>query len=298
MTLASMIIMLLVIVLLIIIFKKISDTSEEEAYNSRCHASLMAYARAKNMPFGDAAADESSIKCPTKYLTIEDDKPSNMRKDISNLMAECWKNFGEGNIRLFNAQDEKFCTICSVFQFEDKSEKLTGLPTYMMTTRSPYIRDKKRVTYDEFISGKQTSDIVIDALKTAGVDNNYLDGSKRYAVMFTYYKQSYWSKMKSAAYGAAVGVAAGAVMVVGIAAGAVIAGATWGVGTPISILIVTGSAAAGAAIAASGSHSSAGVTTEGADWDANIILAEYSAQGLADIGCTALPVSQMDERFR
>ena len=85
---------------------------------------------------------------------------------------------------------------------------------------------------------------------------------------------------------------------VGTAVGLAVGGASFGVGTPVTVLIITGSVAAGAAIGAGTAHESSGATTEGAAWDANLIMAEYSPEGLENLGCDALPVSQMDERFR
>jgi hypothetical protein len=294
--LIAIVIVTVIIILIIIIFKKIADASEESALRSRCQASVAAYARLKDIPFGEATTGEADIRCPTQYITIEDTTPKDMRRQVANQMVDCWSNFGAGKLRLFTADDEKFCVICSVLEFEDESEKLTGLSSFLMTERAPVIQDKKRPTYYEYLTGVQTNPEIVDQVKSS-VDLNYLDGSKRYAVMFTFYKESYWSKLKSALYGALTGAVAGTVVVLGVGVGLFLAVGTVGIGAPVSALIVSGSAALGAYIAAETSESDSW-TTEGADWDANVILAEYNAAGLEALGCTALPVSQVDERFR
>jgi hypothetical protein len=289
--LIAIVLMTIIILSIFLIFSKISSKSEDTLYKSRCKTSLKAYARLKHMPFGDSTTDEAKISCPTQYITIEDASQKSMRRQVANLMAGCWDNMGEGKIRLFSAQDEKFCVICSVFQFEDKKDKLTGLPSFMATEKAPILRKDYRPTYQEFISGVQTSEKVVDKLKNSGIDQSYLDGSKRYAILFTYYKQSYWSKVWRAALGAVVGA-------VSVVVGGIIIGATLGIGTPISFMVVTAGAGAGAAIAASTGNPKAGVTTEGADWDANIILTEYTPERIKGLGCEELPISQIADKFK
>ncbi|MFC1742278.1 hypothetical protein ACFL3V_07120 [Nanoarchaeota archaeon] len=294
----------IIVIILIIIFRQIAEASEEEALRTRCKTSLMAYAKIKNLPFGDAQADESAIKCPTKYITIEAESQKTMRRDVANLMVECWSDMGAGKIRLFSAQDEKFCVICSVLKFEDPNTKLTGLSSFMMTEKAPIRIDGRKPTYYEYLARVQTDTSRLIDKAQSTVDNNYLDGGKRYAIMFTYYKQSYWSKLKSALVGSAI--FGGAVLVIGTVVGVAVGVATAGTAAPIGAMIIAKSiavattlgVAAGGATGVAASDDTSGVTTGGADWDANIILAQYSEQGLKELGCEALPVSQMDERFR
>jgi len=290
--LIAVVIVAVIMILLIVIFKKISDASEEEALRSRCRTSLVAYARLKDLPFGDANADEADIDCPTRYITIPEGNQNDMRRSVANQLVSCWSDFGEGKFRLFSAEDQKFCVICSVFQFEDRSVRLTGLPSFMMTERAPVLVNKKRPTYQEYMTGVRTSDEVVDQAR-GSIDNNFFDGSKRYAVMFTYYKQSYWDKISGALVGLTVG-AVGAFIGIAVTVG------TAGIASPIGAMIITGSAAAGAAIgaASTGGGQGGGWTTSGADWDANIVISEYVPEQIRTFGCQSLPVSQVDERFK
>ena len=297
----GVVVMVVVTMVLIAIFNSIAKVSKDEAERASCKASVMAYAKFNSLnldvPFVTGAkADESSINCPTKYLTIQSAKASSMRRDISDLMVECWDNFGAGKVNLFSSDDAKFCVICSVFQFEDKTTQLQGLPYFMMSENMPLKVDGIRPTYQEYLTGVTTNPEVIDDVR--GKDLSYIDGSKRYAIMFTFYKESYWSKVYSSLVGALTGVAAGAVLVIGVAAGLAIAGASFGIAAPVSALIVTASAAAGAAIGVSSADEGAGTFIGGADWDANIIMVEYDTQKIQDLGCEALPISQKDPRFK
>jgi hypothetical protein len=290
--LIAVVIVVVIMILLIVIFNKISDASEDEALRSRCRTSLLAYAKIKNLPLGDMQADEADIDCPTRYITIPEGNQNAMRREVANALVSCWSDFGQGKINLFSAEDEKFCVICSVFQFEDRSVRLTGLPSFMMTERAPIMVNKQRPTYQEYMTGVRTNDEVVDQAR-GSIDNNFFDGSKRYAVMFTYYKQSYWSQISGALVGVAIG-AAGAIIGIAVTVG------TAGIASPVGALIITGSAAAGAAIgaAATGEGQGGGWTTSGADWDANIVISEYAPEQIRTFGCQSLPVSQVDERFK
>jgi hypothetical protein len=293
--LVAVVIVVVVLILLIFLIDKISDASEEEALRSRCKTSLLAYSRIKNLPFGDTNADEADIDCPTRYLTIPEGNQNDMRRSVANQLVNCWSDFGEGKIKLFSAEDTKFCVICSVFQFEDRSVRLTGLPSFMMTERAPVFVNKKRPTYQEYLTGMRTNEEVVDRARNS-MDPNFFDGSKRYAVMFTFYKQSYWSRLQSAGFWGGVMAVAGLVVGIGVSV------VTGGAAAPVSAMII-GATIGGAAGAAGGAASGGegrggGWTTSGADWDANVVVSEYVPDQIREFGCKSLPISQVDERFK
>jgi prepilin signal peptidase PulO-like enzyme (type II secretory pathway) len=236
--LMGVIVMILVIVLIAFIFKSISDTASESAENLQCKASVTAYAKFNELPIGSEKADASTINCPTKYLTIESGTAKEMNRDIADLMVECWDNFGRGKLKLFTADDLRFCAICSVFEFEDKSTELKGLPLFMRTEKSPIKVGDRRVTYSEFLTGvlvgqesekeKETEELAV------------LQGDKRYAVVF-----SYFSGTKR---------------------------------EPFLLVFELSSA--------------------GAYWHTQTILAEYNEDMISNMGCDTLPVTQLDARFK
>jgi hypothetical protein len=284
------------IIIMIALFVMVAQNARENAESTRCKTSVVAYARINSMPsvpFVDTGtADEAAIDCPTQYMTLDGDNQQ-MRKEIAGLMFRCWDNFGRGKIKLFKAENQKFCVICSVFQFDDKTTKLTGLPSYLMIEKAPVLLDgKKRVSYSEFFTGVQTNQQVIDQAKQS-IDTDYFDGSQRYALMFTYYKKSYWSQIEGALVGGLIGLG-------GVLLGATIAAVTLGTGVGFSAIIITGAVATGAAIGASatGGGQGGGIATSGADWDANLVVAQYTQEGLKTFGCQSLPVSQVDAKFK
>jgi hypothetical protein len=258
MTLAGIIVGLLVLITLLVIFRSIAEASDANTIKTRCKTSVTAYARIKSMPsipFTDGATGSAAdIQCPTRYITIQKAEGNSMRREIADLMMDCWDNFGEGNLRIFTGF-ETYCAICYVFQFEDKSTKLTGLPSYMMLTKAPIIREKRHPTYYEFITGDTARETDISAAK-GSADLNALDGSKRYAVMFTAANVNMWNKVKQKSKLWAYGTAAT---------------------NPTLAHVMTKTTA--------GSSSS-------------IITAVYDTEGIREVGCTTLPVTQMDERFR
>ncbi|MFH1064249.1 MAG: hypothetical protein V1729_04170 [Candidatus Woesearchaeota archaeon] len=288
------------LVLLLILFKQIADGAEEHAMDSRCKASVTAYAKIKNLPIGDVKGDAADIDCPTKFVTIEKSTPLSMRREVADLMYQCWYNYGEGKLRLFSAKDTKFCAVCSVFQFEDKSTQLDRMVSFLMSERIPSrLADGTRPTYFEYISKVQTSPTVVDAARQT--DTNFLSGTHRYAVMFTYYKQSYWSKVSGILAGAAVGgtIAVATVAVAGVityfsaGTGVVVAGAIVKVGFTTALVV---GASVGAAVG--GTAAGGEVFTEGADWDARLVMTPYSPEDLKNLGCDEIPVSMLDKKFR
>ena len=288
----TLVITLLVLFLLIVLFIKIGKGAEEKALESRCKNSVIAYAKLNSLPFGDAAADPDDIDCPPQFITIDERSDLKMKRQVANLMYNCWNNYGAGRLQLFSATDQKFCAVCSVFQFKDKKTELSGLTTFLMSERIPHkTKEGVRPTYYEYIAGVKTSAKVKDDAKQT--DTNFLSGSARYVVLFTYYKQSYWSKVKGFIVGGLIGVAtvvvAGAITVVSGGTAAVVAGYVAKVGFTAAITI-GGAIGAGAA--------GGGVTTHGADWDTRLVMVTYDEKALKELGCEELPVSMVDKQFR
>jgi hypothetical protein len=218
---------IIILLLLLLLLRSIGQKAEDQSEKARCKSSVTAYARLGELPLGRDVKDERSIDCPTKFVTIKKTTPRKMRTQIANLMVDCWDNYGEGKLMLFSPFSlESFCALCSVFQFQDKSMQLKGLPGFMMTEEAPIVRKDWHPTYQEFITGERSVEFMLDKAE-GSADLSSLDGSKRYVV--TYFTESSWIMR---------------------------------------------------------------------DVPATIIVAEYSEQGLKDMGCTALPVSMIDARFK
>jgi len=246
---------IVIIIILIILLKSIGDKAGEQSEKSRCKMSVTAYARLGSLPLGHDVKDERSIDCPTKFVTIKKATPRKMRTQIADLMVDCWDNYGEGKLTLFTAADQKFCALCSVYQFQDKSVKLQGLPGFMMTEPAPVVRKDWFPTYYEFITGERSTEFMIDKAK-GSVDMNALDGSKRYVVTFAVFTESAFTIFqRQHPTLAAIGKFRG---------------------DPMLFLM----------------------TKITATMTSSIIVGDYSEQGLKDLGCTSLPVSMLDARFK
>lgn len=273
--------LLILFVLLSIVFK-IAGGAEDQAYKSRCKSSVAAYARLNSLPFGDVEADPADIACPPRFSTIDDMSQVKMKREIADMMFECWNNYGEGRLLLFSATSEKFCAICNVFDFEDRTTRVEDLPSFLMVERIP-VRNKDgvRPTYYDYIMGVNTGTVFSDS--NTPPDSSYLDGGKRYVVAFTYFKESWVNKLLN-------GLAAAGVAALTVGGAVAITVFTGGMGAPLALMMVGASAATAGGVAAAG--------TTSADWDANIVLTEYDPQLISEIGCDQLPVSMVDERFR
>ena len=277
---AIMVVVLLV--LLIVLYSRIGITSTDIADREKCRASVRAYASINSMPGGGAMADESKIDCPTKYLTIQTDENKQVRRDVADLMVECWDNFGRGELDLFTSpgvvdvSGEKFCVLCSVFEFEDGFTRLDALPSFLLVENSPIMEDGKKVTYYEFFFGEAPSMDLIHSASSK--DLTYLDGSKRYAILFTNYRDYFSENDVAKAYDMT------ALMIDKMASS-----------TPeFTDLFLMSSARS-----YSGKLERYGGIRLAANenWVSNIIILEYTGDRLTDLGCESLPIRDIDAKF-
>lgn len=185
--LVSAVIFALGIIAVLYLFQGIAKASEQNTYITTCKASVASYARvgAISIPGAKGEAEESTINCPTRYVTIDSDTDRNMKRDIANLMVECFDIYGRGEVKLFKAQDMKFCAICSVFEFEDKKTQLENLPSFMKTEKSPVRVKGRSLTYSEFLTGVLTGPEAVEEAKIEEV--SALSGDKKYAIIFSYF---------------------------------------------------------------------------------------------------------------
>ncbi|HII72439.1 TPA: hypothetical protein HA265_06815, partial [Candidatus Woesearchaeota archaeon] len=208
--LTAAILMAITIIIFIFILMKIRATAEEQALNTRCQKSVVSYARLKKLPvpsfMSGGVAREENIDCPTQYLVIKKGSPNDQRKQIAELMKQCWYNFGEGKQVLFS-EGKKFCHICGLLQFEDKEAALAEFPYFTMTQKINFKRDDRYPSYYEYFTDNIPTDKLLEDIRSK--DNSAILGSQRYAVVFTYFKKespSFWAKLGA---GALIGLAAG-----------------------------------------------------------------------------------------
>jgi hypothetical protein len=282
----KIIIGIIIIFILASLFALIYNMASRSIDETRCKASVTAYAKLNSLPYGDTTADPANIECPTQFITIEKQNPVEMKRDVANLMYDCWNNFGEGKLLLFRQTDEKFCVVCSVIDFEDRSTRLDRFATFLMQERIPNKRaDGTRPTYYDYIAGH--SEGTTDPTEAGRADIGYLDGGRRYAIMFTYYKESFWNQARNfLIYGAIASVVVGALTM------AVVSGGTL---TPLTVVIILG---VSSGVAGGIAGATAAEATTDVDWDARLIMTEYTPEKIQQLGCGELPISMVDEKFR
>ncbi len=288
----AVVVSVVILIIIIFLFTKIRVGMEESAHSMRCKSSISAYAKLNSIPKipgTDGNANEGDIDCPTEFVTIEKSSPLTTKREIADLMAKCWNNYGEGKLLLFKPESMKFCAICSVFQFEDKSVKVDKFLSFLVTERAP-IKDTEghSPTYYDYISGSSGAELML-AGKLLEYDNHYFTGTKRYAVVFAIQKELFWTKFWNGIKGAVIGVSVTVVLAIpGLALSVV----TGGTATPFVIAGIT-AVVAGAVGATVG----AGSTVSG-EWQANLMTVEYSPLILDALECDSLPVSMLDNNFR
>lgn len=242
----------------------------------------------------DASAD---INCPTQYVEIKGRNQDSIKRKLANNMADCWWQFWEGEKELFSATPKTYCVICSVTEFEDKDETIIGFSKYLMETDVP----GKNIRYADYFNGFKTSkakEIVgeIDTETLGRLENERLETSKDYAVLFVYAKgkdeiakrvKHYFMETPEGKAGA-------------IAGG--IAGVTGGVATVTAISFfvsnpggwILGAGAIGGAVAfLLGEEVLYRLSSDNApEWMSFVVFREYVPGVLQDLGCAELPAKQ------
>jgi hypothetical protein len=301
--LVALILVGIVIILMIVIVYNLGKTTERASFKQTCKSSVQARAKLVQLPMGTTIdKDKASIECPTQYVTIADKSDTKKKETVAKLIADCWDNYGQGKVILFNPRNMRFCAICDVVQFKDQSKPLVGLSGFMMTNKVPIGIDPNHRTYYEFLTGQKPTQAQIGAsAQVSAVDS--LDTKKRYMIVYTYFKETDIHKFVRE-NPVAAGIVAGTYS--GMQAGAVaqMAIPIPGVGFLVGFLVGSSvgsdvtSAVEKMQKPADSSQTVASSGNAGLDFDANIMVFEYSAQGLSQLGCDELPVSNLDKRFR
>ena len=157
------------------------------------------------IPLSNELLDErKGNKCRTEYITIAKDKEL---QTISKKMAQCWDMYLEGKERLFETEDNNYCAICSVLEFEDK-KKLTGLTDYLTKQPAPNQGGKTYFQYLTKVKFEKDVQTKLENFQLKELDR--VDTSKPLAVIFTMEKNAYpgsWTGYSSLRTGTVSGVA-------------------------------------------------------------------------------------------
>src|SRR3989344_8478817 len=201
---------LALLIVMILFLYKANILAKDTAGKQLCRQSVEANARLKlsGLDFSQA------IQCQTRYEKIKGAENEKIKRDTANLLADCWYQYGEGELELFDTnlfgtQNDVFCAVCHQIEYEEKGRKINGFLNYLVTESPPNARD----TYYDYLtpfSSKQASEKLLESNAPDFINTDF-----DYATVFVYAKKKgFWSKVTTA----------GALGTVGLVAGGTVAG--------------------------------------------------------------------------
>ncbi|MBI2655910.1 glycine zipper family protein [Candidatus Woesearchaeota archaeon] len=236
------------------------------------------------IPLSNELLDErAGNKCKTEYLRVAKDRELEI---ISKKMAQCWDMYLEGKERLFETEDNNYCAVCSVLEFEDKKQ-LVGLTDYLI--RQP-AQNQQGKTYFQYLTRIKFEKDVQTELESSHLKQlDRVDTSKPLAVIFTMEKNAYpgsWTGYSSLRTGTVSGIAGG-VLAGSLTAGVITcAGLTLGLCGGLIVAVVGTATLSGAAIGGTAGYAIG--STYNPDTDTKILLWPYNNQDLQKLDCTML----------
>ncbi len=216
-------------------------------------------------------------KCPVEYVSVKDDEEKDMKAVLAKEMATCWYKLGEGQYELFDLHTKKiqYCVICSVLMFENHQQKIDGMLAYLGKEQAPLLYTKgETMSYADYMHNYRSDksiQLLYDEETTDIIDTAY-----DYTTIFLYAKKGHVSKVWSTFGGLALGTVGGALVLSGI-------------GAPVGIGLLAGSAAAGIGGAALGYNLGSDTS---ATWESGILLYPYDTAALKRLDCEVLPAQQ------
>lgn len=116
------------IIFIVIFIIRVGQQAEHGAWKTECMTSVQSNVQWRKI----SSVFAEDIRCPTQDITIKEDldtaKGQNTAKShIIKSMEDCWEIYQKGNVDLFT-DENTYCAICAIFDFEDKDKEITGLP--------------------------------------------------------------------------------------------------------------------------------------------------------------------------
>ncbi|MBN1386374.1 hypothetical protein JW968_05375 [Candidatus Woesearchaeota archaeon] len=222
----------------------------------------------------DAFGNVVEIKCSTDYKEIGQTSDDKIKSEIADMMYDCYDQYWQGTLPIFDVEDEAYCVICSELTFGKKTT-LHDFSGFLMSERIPSLT--RNQTYFEYFYGSSGSDRGFEQKPDPSMaDYDMISTENPLAVVFVMAKEGYMGKPASAYIGGGIGLAAGFVLTA--------TGVFAEIGIPLTIssvgLISLGGGTAGTAIGyVVGSPTSTA-------WDAGIMLTPVENKNF--INCTFL----------
>ncbi|NJL43805.1 MAG: hypothetical protein HC945_00555 [Nitrosarchaeum sp.] len=259
--------------------KSIDDT--DCAAQIQTHATILRLGRTIFLP----------IDCPTtEHIYTRPGSSDQIKKDIADEMAACWKRWGRGEGELFS-DEGMYCNYCSYIDFTATGEDVTGISSYLSTT--PY-KDTGE-TYMHYLQPTFTEEArnllasETKRIEHSGSQETYTH-NQPYAILFAYAKGDNHIRKFSTYFTWSSGFAK-ASNTASLALGAVAGGATGafaitvlGIGTGGTALIVIGTA--GAVAVGLDVFLSAFDPEDYTEHASTVVLMPLSEEHLKQLGCT------------
>lgn len=294
------------IFLITVVLKGSVQASESSADLAACKGSVLrnAQLRISGIEF------PTDIRCPARNVLIKEKDSGKANDLIAREMYYCWDQYGEGKLNLFK-DESTFCAVCSFIRVETPNP-VTGLQEYLIQTQIP---DKSGRRYSDYLTGFQTSraEAVLGAIKNEPVVQKNMQsslpgGKSDYAIIFVYAKGndqvkrilnhlslSTTESRIGLAYGAFLGLGAGAAVGGAAATGLMVAGAVGVASGPPGWVVIGAASAIGLAGGGIvGWETSFLASPKVPEWASFTMLNEWNrentAKALQNLGCDYFPV--------
>ncbi len=280
------VVLIIVIIFVVIYFVWMKDFrifGENLSDYTICKNSNLENAKMKLKIGNQPLAERVGNRCKTEYIEVPKDKELDL---TTKKMAGCWDMYLEGKEELFETggifspEDNTFCAICSVLDFEEK-EELTGLTSYLMENKVP---NKEGLTYYEYFNRVKVTKENIREVKNTELTGKLkaIDTEIPQAVIFIEGKDvnpgslTGQSSVVEATKGSAIGVGAGLVALVGFGL------CSTGIGCVLGVFLVAGAGVVG------GTTGYLIGSDYNPDLDTRILLWPYTNEDLNQLDCTIL----------
>tara|TARA_Y100000310_G_C20701313_1_gene830193 strand:+ start:1343 stop:2269 length:927 start_codon:yes stop_codon:yes gene_type:complete len=259
-------------------------TGENLSDYTICKNSNLENAKGKLKADNLAYQERRGNKCKTEYgVVVPEGQELNV---IARNLAGCWDQYLEGQEELFKRgegflrpEDNMFCAICSVLEFEDNDNEITDLTSYLMETPVPF---KKELKYYEYLNRVVVRKESVEEVKNAEVAGQFgiVDTSVPQAVIFL--------EGKDVNPGSLTGLASIETAAVGVAVGATVSGALIVTGAGLCAGVVTCTIGAAFIIAGFATAGYMTGSTYNPDLDSRVLLWPYENNALDRLQCSVL----------
>ena len=273
--LSYLILSIIILLILIAFYGKVFDVWKSGSDSQICRKSVELHSglHIKGLnPYED-------LKCPPSYEKISNTDDNIVKKEIANMMADCfWKFGGDDKLELFG-EDGTYCALCNYIEFKGsaKNKQISDFRKFLATEPVP-IKYDYNISYAHYFLGRPLSADEYNDMLTGQTE---IDTSNDYGVMFLYSKDRYMHKIWAGATGgttAAVLTAIGGVLLV-------IPDVTITKLAAVVVLSMASGAAGGAVGYDLGSD-------KAYDHGHGVILIPYDEDDLKELQCTQMPVKQ------